>query len=181
MIKRSFKALLVGSTFLLAASWLSANALADTHGHDDALDYQTTALTKNLTLLQGKGGNIIAQTGPDGLLLVDNDYADMSPKLLAALDQLNPNKDQGIRYIVNTHWHGDHSGGNLALGKQAPIIAHRMVRERLSQPQELKAFNMKSDAYPVMALPSLVYDKQMTLHVNNETVHLIHLANASKF
>jgi glyoxylase-like metal-dependent hydrolase (beta-lactamase superfamily II) len=121
------------------------------------------------------GGNLALLSGTDGLLLVDDDYKKLSDALKTEI-----NKRGGLdklTYIINTHWHADHTQGNLALGKHAAIVAHDNVRVRLLNKGEIKLFNLKTEAYPKIALPSLTYDKEMSLHFNNEEVRLVHFAN----
>lgn len=82
-----------------------------------------------------------------------------------------------LKYIVNTHWHGDHTEGNMALGKQATIVAHDNVRQRLMTTQEVKIFNMTSNAYPKHALPDITYSNTMNLYFNDETLELHHFSH----
>ena len=142
--------------------------------HADSPKFSQQQVSNNLLMLQGKGGNLALLTGEQGLLLVDNDYQDMSPALQKVLaDHGGAGK---LTYIINTHWHGDHTGGNLALGKYANIVAHDNVRARLLSAQEVKLFKMKSDPYPEIALPSITYQKEMSLYINGEDVELVHFA-----
>ena len=92
------------------------------------------------------------------------------------LEKIN-DKGYTLTDIWITHWHGDHTQGNLALGDHATIVAHDNVRTRLLSAQEVKLFNMKSEPYPEQALPSVTYKKSLSLHINDEHVELIHLAN----
>lgn len=150
---------------LLAATTNSAH-------HEELPKFNVTALAGNLLMLQGKGGNLALLSGAQGLVLVDNDYQKMSTALEAALADYGG--AEKLAYIINTHWHGDHTGGNLALGQYASIVAHDNVRERLLSAQEIQLFKMKSDPYPAIAVPSITYKKAMTLHINDEKVELVH-------
>ena len=152
---------------LLAATTNSAH-------HQESPKFNVTPVAGNLLKLQGKGGHLALLSGAQGLLLVDNDYQDMSIALEAALADYGG--AEKLTYIINTHWHGDHTGGNLALGQYASIVAHDNVRERLLSAQEIKLFKMKSDPYPAIAVPSITYEKAMTLHINDEAVELVHFA-----
>jgi cyclase len=154
-------------TTLLTANVNSAH-------HADSPTFSITPVTGNLSMLQGRGGNLALLTGQQGLLLVDNDYQDMSAALESALAGYGGTDK--LTYIINTHWHGDHTGGNLALGQYANIVAHDNVRKRLLSAQEVKLFKMKSDPYPEIAVPSITYEKAMSLHINGEEVELVHFA-----
>jgi len=167
-------------TKVLAASFALAltsalPAMADGEHHAPAPKFSAKKVTDQITFLQGKGGNLALLSGDDGLLLVDDDYKEMSKALKAEINQRG-GLDK-LTYIINTHWHGDHTQGNLALGEHANIVAHDNVRVRLLSDGEVKLFNMKTKAYPKAALPSLTYDKEMSLHINNEEVRLVHFAN----
>lgn len=148
--------------------------IADSH-QADSPTFKTTELTSNIKMLQGKGGNIALLTGPQGILMVDDDYKQMSEVLkkevakYGGLDQLT--------YVVNTHWHGDHTQGNMAFGPHAQIVAHDNVRARLLTRQEIKLFKMVSEPYPESALPSITYQQAMKLHFNGEEIALVHYAN----
>lgn len=154
-------------------SALSANA-ADGH-HQESASFRVSNVSENLLMLQGKGGNIAVLSGEQGLLMIDDDYKDMAPALLDAIKPLG-GVDRLV-YLINTHWHGDHSGGNLTLGEHATIVAHDNVRARLLTTQEVKLFNMVSEPYPEVALPSITYKAVMHLHMNNEDIEIVHFAN----
>jgi glyoxylase-like metal-dependent hydrolase (beta-lactamase superfamily II) len=160
------------SLAILLTTLLTVNA--SSAQHEDSPKFSITPVTDNLSILQGRGGNLALLTGEQGLLLVDNDYQDMSAALETALAGYG-GADK-LTYIINTHWHGDHTGGNLALGQYANIVAHDNVRKRLLSAQEIKLFKMKSDPYPEIAVPSITYEKAMSLHINGEEVELVHFA-----
>lgn len=160
----------------LAAALISGQAFwvqAENHGHKaEAPSFRITPVSEQVLLLQGKGGNIALLKGSQGMLLVDDDYRNLSPALKEEL-----NRQGGLdalTYVINTHWHGDHTQGNFALGEHARIVAHDNVRSRLLTRQEIKLFNMVSEPYPESAVPSLTYDSTLTLHMNGETVKLVH-------
>ena len=133
---------------------------------------KTTKITGNVYLLQGAGGNIGALTGMEGILIVDDDYKRVSVKLAAALKELGSEKP---RYILNTHWHGDHTEGNEFFGKDSTIVAHANVRKRLLDPPVI--FGQKTAPYPAFALPVVTYTETMSLHLNGEEVRLVHFPN----
>ena len=152
----------------------SLPAIADAH-HEKPSSFVATKITNDIYMLQGKGGNIAVLNGAQGTLVIDDDYQDMSPALNKALSPFGGT--DALRYIINTHWHGDHTGGNLSLGHSAAIVAHDNVRQRLLTKQEIELFNMVSQPYPQHALPSITYQQRLSLHFNNEEIQLIHLAN----
>jgi len=133
-------------------------------------DIQATRLGASLWMLQGEGGNVTASIGSDGVLLVDDELATMAPKLLAKLRELGGAEP---RFIVNTHFHYDHTGGN-ALFHQATIIASSGVRQRLMLPQQL--WHEEHPAQPRQAWPTVTFDDTLALHVNGDDITLKHLA-----
>ena len=133
---------------------------------------KTAKVNGNVYMLQGRGGNIGAVVGPDGILIVDDDYKVVSPKLAAALKQLGSEKP---RFVLNTHWHGDHTGGNEFFGKDSTIVAHVNVRKRLMDPPVI--FGQKTSPYPAFALPVVTYTETMTIHLNGEDIRLVHYPN----
>lgn len=140
--------------------------------HAEAKSFRQTQLTDTIFLLQGKGGNIALIKGEQGLVLIDTDYKEMSVALEKILQQ-HGGLD-AITYVINTHWHGDHTQGNELLGHHAQIIAHDNVRSRLLSKQEVKMFNMVSEPYPAHAVPTITYNETLTLKLNDETVSIRH-------
>jgi glyoxylase-like metal-dependent hydrolase (beta-lactamase superfamily II) len=123
---------------------------------------KATPVAGNIHMLEGSGGNIAVSTGPDGVLMVDDQFAPLAEKIAAAIEKL----DHGpIKFLLNTHWHGDHTGGNAHFGKKASIVAHANVRKRLAD---------KSDT-PKEALPVVTFGDSASVHVNGEEIKLIHL------
>ncbi|MFT7560098.1 MAG: cyclase [Flavobacteriales bacterium] len=141
--------------------------------HAKSASFTKTRITDSISMLQGRGGNIAVFNGEQGLVLVDNGYSYMSELLEAELKSFGG--ADAIRYIINTHWHGDHTQGNLHFGHHAPIVAHENVRRRLLTQQEIKLFKAVSEPYPEHALPSISYDKKLQLNINDEDIQLIHL------
>lgn len=133
---------------------------------------KTTKVTDSIYLLQGRGGNVGVSVGTDGILTVDDDYKELSGKLKDALKALGNEKP---RFIFNTHWHGDHTEGNLFFGKDSIIVAHANVRMRLMQINSI--FGTKTVPYPASALPMITYDQSLSIHFNGEEIKAVHFAN----
>jgi cyclase len=139
-----------------------------------AVDYskveiKTARHSDNFFTLEGQGGTISVLTGPDGVLLVDTQYAQLTDKIVAAIRKVS---DQPIRYVVDTHVHGDHSGGNENLAKLGALIFSRdQLRKRLANPAP--GPNGQVTPPPAKALPVVTYDGTVTLHINGEDVQLI--------
>lgn len=135
---------------------------------------KATELRGGTHLLTGAGGNIVASVGEDGTWIIDDQYAPLSEKIQAALKTLG---DKPLRFVINTHWHGDHTGGNEAMGKAgAVIMAHHNVRKRMGtagmfrgQPREASAPG---------ALPVVTFADGVSLHLNGDHVHARHVAHA---
>ncbi len=123
----------------------------------------------NVYMLQGSGGNIGVSVGPDGVLIVDDQFAPLADKIRAALKELSPGK---LKFILNTHFHGDHTGGNVEFGPEAPIIAQTNVRKRLMGGQGLSG---SSDAVPAEGWPVITFDESLSVHFNGEEIQVVHL------
>ena len=130
---------------------------------------KTTKLNGNVYMLQGRGGNIGALVGQEGILIVDDDYRAVSQKLAAALKELGSDSP---KFILNTHWHGDHTEGNEFFGKQSIILAHANVRKRMIDPPVI--FGQRTPPYPSHALPMITYTESMSLYFNGEEVRAMH-------
>ncbi|MFP5468202.1 MAG: MBL fold metallo-hydrolase [Alphaproteobacteria bacterium] len=137
------------------------------------VEIKTIKLGDTLYMLMGEGGNIGVSAGADGVYLIDDQYAPLSEKIMAAVKAIS---DKPINYVVNTHWHGDHTGGNENFGKAgATIIAHEAVRARMEKGGELAAFKMVVPPAAAGALPVITFSDKAALHLNGETSHLIHV------
>jgi glyoxylase-like metal-dependent hydrolase (beta-lactamase superfamily II) len=127
-------------------------------------------------MLIGSGGNIALSTGPDGSVLVDTQYAPLNAKILAAVRAAG---GTDVKYVINTHWHGDHTGGNEPLGDAgAVIIAHNNVLTRLSTEQFMAAFNQTIPPSPAAARPVITFPTRTTFHLNGNVVNVVHVENA---
>lgn len=117
-------------------------------------------------MLIGNGGNIGVSAGEDGLLIIDTQFANMAGKITAELDKLNKGP---LRFIVNTHFHGDHTGGNEALAQDSIVVAHANVRTRMIGKRELTEASFRN------SLPTVTYNQPTQLYINGETIDLIPL------
>ncbi|HEV8168979.1 MAG TPA: MBL fold metallo-hydrolase [Pyrinomonadaceae bacterium] len=132
---------------------------------------KATKVAGNVYMLEGAGGNIGVSVGDDGLLIVDDQFAPLADKIRAALKGI---ADKKLKFILNTHWHGDHTGGNAAFGPEATIIAHDNVRKRLATEQKSTVFNTTTPASPKEALPVITFDQSLSVHFNGEDIRAIH-------
>jgi len=132
---------------------------------------KATKVAGNVYMLQGSGGNIGVSVGADGILIVDDQFAPLADKIRAALKELGQGK---LRFILNTHWHGDHTGGNVVFGPEATIIAHDNVRKRLSTEQKSEVFKSTTPASPKEALPVITFGQSLSVHFNGEEIRVIH-------
>lgn len=159
-----------------AAAALAAASPAMAQRDLSAVEIRVEKLAPGVAVLFGAGGNIGLSYGTDGNIVVDDQYAPMSEKILAAIATVDPDP---VRFVVNTHWHGDHTGGNEAMGgRGAVILAHRNVRTRMSSEQFIAALGDKVPPSPAGALPVVTFEDGVTLHLNGDTLHVVHVANA---
>lgn len=135
------------------------------------VEIKVTKVAGNVYMLEGAGGNIGVSVGPDGILIVDDQYAPLADKIKAALKTLGEGK---LKFILNTHWHGDHTGGNAVFGPDAPIIAHTNVRKRLAE--GLNVPNRVTKPAPKEALPVITFDDSLSVHFNGEEIRVIHVS-----
>lgn len=165
-MKKCFSLLLIcwfSTSFLFAQDW-------------DAVEIKTEKLSDNIYVLFGRGGNIGLCVGDDGVFMIDDQYAPLSDKILAAISEIT---DKPVRFLLNTHWHGDHTGGNENFGnKGAVIVAHENVRERISTDQFMQAFGRQSKAKPEGFWPEVTFKKDITFHMNGETIMAFHVHHA---
>lgn len=141
-----------------------------------AVEIDTVQVTDNIYALFGAGGNIGVWIGEDGIFIIDDQYAPLTDKILAAIAKLD---SRSVSFVLNTHWHFDHTGGNENLGRKGVlIIAHDNVHERMSSDQSMPAFNREIPAAPLVARPDITFNDHMTLHLNGEHVEVIHVENA---
>jgi cyclase len=168
-----------------ARTWLAAvvaamlgGAAAAVVAQNDMSQVQirTQSLAPNLWELEGAGGNLALFAGPDGALLVDDQFAPLSAKIL---DAVKTACGQAPRWVVNTHWHGDHVGGNENMAAAGALVfAHDRVRQRMIAGQDNQLFGRKVAPAPAPALPLVTFNDSTTFHVNGETVVVFHVAPA---
>jgi len=158
--------------FLLAAIILICSSAMPTLAQDfSKVEIKATKVAGNVYMLEGSGGNIGVSVGPDGILIVDDQFAPLADRIKAALKTLGEGK---LKFVLNTHYHGDHTGGNIAFGPDAPIIAQTNVRKRLSEEQKSKFFNRTTPASPKEALPVITFDNAVSVFFNGEEIKVIH-------
>jgi cyclase len=137
---------------------------------------ETTELAPGIYMLTGRGGNVGLTVGVDGAAIIDDQFADMAPKIRAAVAMLT---DKPVQFVINTHLHGDHTGGNDAFGKAgAVIIAQENVRKRLGTPQVNPSTSQPIAARAREALPVVTFADTATLHFNDDDLQFTHLPNA---
>jgi len=135
-------------------------------------EIKATHVAGTVYMLKGEGGNIGISVGSDGVLMVDDQFAPLQEKIQSAIDQLS---ESDVRFLCNTHWHGDHTGGNEAVAKAGTtIIAHENVRKRLEAGQFVPFFNKQIDPRPKDALPVITFDQSVTIHFNGERIDVLH-------
>jgi len=140
----------------------------------DAVQIKATQVTPGIWMLEGAGGNIGVSVGEDGILLIDDQFAPLTEKILAAVKQIS---DKPIRFLFNTHWHGDHTGGNENLGRAGLlIVAHDNVRTRLLTDQA--TLLGKNPRLQKVGLPLITFDNTVTYHINGDTMTAYHIAPA---
>jgi glyoxylase-like metal-dependent hydrolase (beta-lactamase superfamily II) len=159
------KKLLVPIVLLLFA--ISVTAQTDF----SKVEIKVTKVAGNVYMLEGAGGNIGVSVGDDGILIVDDQFAPLADKIRAALKGI---ADKKLRFILNTHWHGDHTGGNVVFGPEAPVIAHDNVRKRMAVEQKSEVFKRTTPASPKEALPVITFNQNLTVHFNGEEIRAIH-------
>jgi glyoxylase-like metal-dependent hydrolase (beta-lactamase superfamily II) len=161
--------------WVLLAAGVFACSLAAAQDQDfSKVQMKVSKGAGNVYMLQGAGGNIGASVGDDGIVIVDDQYAPLADKIQAALKSIT---DKPVRFIINTHYHGDHTGGNEYFQKQAPIIAQDNVRKRLERGGGAGnggSVHFDNQPAPHDALPILTFDHDVTVHLNGEDIRALY-------
>lgn len=166
-------------TLLAAALTVGLAAPASAQNTMDDVQIRTLRVADGVYMLIGQGGNIGVSVGPDGVFLIDDQFAPLTEKILAAIADIT---SEPVRFVFNTHWHGDHTGGNENLGEAgALIVAHDNVRERMSAEQVLERIGRPvstTPASPDAALPVITFTDDVSFHINGDQLHAFHVENA---
>jgi len=161
--------------WILFGACLFAATLASAQDQDfSKVQMKVSKVAGNVYMLQGAGGNIGASIGDDGIVIVDDQYAPLAEKIQAALKGIT---DKPVRFIINTHYHPDHTGGNEYFQKQAPIIAQDNVRKRLESGGgggNGGSIHMDMKPVPHEALPTITFDHDVTVHLNGEDIRALY-------
>ncbi|MCP3981724.1 MAG: MBL fold metallo-hydrolase [bacterium] len=159
----------------VAAAVLIASAVAGAQDWD-AVEIEATHVAGNVHMLAGAGGNLGVVVGEYGVFLVDDQYAPLTDKIRDAVTKIS---DQPIRFVVNTHWHGDHTGGNENLGQTGTVVvAHENVRARMSVEQVMEALDRTVPASSEAALPVITFPGELTFHLGGEEARVFHVERA---
>ncbi len=167
------------SALLLVLAFLAVAAVpaARAQQNFDKVVITPVKLADGLWMLTGGGGNLLLCAGPDGALMVDAQYAALAPRILAAVGSLGGGRP--LRFVVNTHYHGDHVGGDSAMAAAgAAIVAHENVRRRMSVDRFNETFGTTTKAAPAAALPVLTFADSLTFHLNGREIRVFHLPPA---
>ncbi len=142
----------------------------------DAIEIEIHDVASGILMLTGEGGNIGVSYGEDATFMVDNQFAPLTDKILSAIATRT---DHLVEYVLNTHWHADHVGGNANLTKKgATIVAHENVRHRLGMDQVLESLGVRVPASPLEALPRSTFSDKVSFYLNGEIIEIFHAANA---
>jgi glyoxylase-like metal-dependent hydrolase (beta-lactamase superfamily II) len=133
------------------------------------VEIKASKVAGNVYMLEGSGGNIGVSVGEDGIVIVDDQFAPLAPKIRTALKSIT---DKPLRFVLNTHFHGDHTGGNAEFGLEAPIIAHENVRKRLKEGTKVMGGEVKPT--PKEALPVITFNDRAAVHLNGEDIRALH-------
>jgi glyoxylase-like metal-dependent hydrolase (beta-lactamase superfamily II) len=156
----------------IAILFASINSLS---AQDKPVEFTTFQLSDTVYMLKGRGGNVGISTGEDGLYIIDDQLRPITSQLLQAIRKVS---NKPIRFVINTHYHADHVGGNEALGETGTVvIAHDNIRKRMTTEQVSIFRQETTPPYPKGALPILTFNDRMSLHLNGETATAYYVAN----
>jgi glyoxylase-like metal-dependent hydrolase (beta-lactamase superfamily II) len=162
------------SLYFLVFAFLSPASFAQSDY--SRVQIKTEKLSDTTYMLTGAGGNLGVSVGKDAVFVVDDQFAPLTPKIKAAIAKLSR---KPVKFVLNTHWHFDHTGGNENFGKVgAVIVAHENVRKRMSSEQLIEFLGMPTRPSPEQALPIVTFTTEVTFHLNGDEVHVFHVARA---
>jgi glyoxylase-like metal-dependent hydrolase (beta-lactamase superfamily II) len=163
----------------VATAWLAAIAVTAVEAQQpdfSKVRIETIRVAEGVYMLVGSGGNIGVSVGGDGVAIIDDQFAPLVPRIRAAIATLT---EQPVRFVINTHWHADHTGGNEAFGKAGSIIvAQGNVRRRMASDQVSQLSGRTTPASPHDALPVVTFDQSVTLHWNDDDLEVEHVPAA---
>jgi len=155
--------------------WVLITSLGHTQDFSK-VQIKTVKVKPGIHMLMGMGGNICVSSGIDGVFIIDDQYAPLTEKIKTAIADITPGP---IRFVINTHWHADHTGGNENMGDAgAVIIAHENVRKRLSADQVLAVFNRTIPALSKKGLPVITFTRDIAFHLNGQRIDVFHIKHA---
>ncbi len=153
-------------TFLIALSLTISTSIFAFQDMED-VKIEVIPVNENIYMLKGAGGNIGISVGKDGVFMIDDQFAPLTPKIISAIKTIS---DKQVKFLVNTHYHGDHTGGNTNFEKEgALIVAHDNVRKRLKEDEK----NTEQSGLPI-----ITFDNKMNLHLNGDDILVVHVRNA---
>lgn len=142
----------------------------------DQVEITTVPVTESIYMLQGSGGNIGVIIGEDGTFIVDDQFAPLTEKIVGAIADLT---DDPVDFVINTHWHFDHTDGNENFGRMgAVIVSHENSRRRMATDQLVELFDREQEAYSPEGLPKITFDESVRFHLNGETIDVFYLGPA---
>lgn len=142
----------------------------------DTIQVKRQNVRGTIDMIKGWGGNIAILPGADGVVMIDDQFSELNPKIMNAIAEVT---DQPVRFIINTHFHYDHTDGNKVMGKPGVlIIAQDNVRKRLSTDQVIPYYKQEQKALPPSALPKVTFEDSLTFHMNGEEIRIYHFNNA---
>ncbi len=169
---RLLPALLLPALLVPLLVWAPAAAGQDLSD----VEIETVRVADGVWMLTGSGGNLGVAAGADGVVLVDDQYAPLTDRILEAVRELGHGDP---RFVINTHWHPDHTGGNENMGEAgALLVAHGNVRTRMASEQVLELFGQTVPPSPEGALPVVTFTRELTFHLNGDSVRVVHMPHA---